>query len=141
MAINVKDISTIQAKFAANAGAAGNAYKAGVASPKRPWAATTAASATAWSDGVQTAIQNGRFTKGVNAAGDSTWQTAASTTGAQRYPSGAQAAAPAYGAGEAPYLQVISGLTLPPRYPRGDTRNNDRVSAVTAALHAKKVSG
>jgi hypothetical protein len=141
MAINTKDINTIAQKFATNAGAAGNSYKQGIANPRRPWAATTAAAATSWSDGVQTAVQNNRFQKGVTAAGDAKWSQNSSTVGAQRYPSGAQNAQAAYNAGETPYLQVIQNLNLPPRYPRGDTRNNDRVAAVTAALHAKKVSG
>jgi hypothetical protein len=141
MAINVKDIGTIQTKFAQRASAAGNDYKNGVMNPRRPWAASASAASQSWADGVQQAVANGRFTKGVAKAGDAKWQANASTTGASRYPSGAQASAPNYGTNFAPYLQTIAGLNLPPRFPRGDPRNNDRVSAVTAALHAKKLSG
>lgn len=141
MPINIKSIDVIQAKFAARAGAAGNDYKNGVLNPRRDWATAASASTQAWQDGVQTAIANGRFTKGIAKAGTAKWQANASSTGAQRYPTGAQAAAPAFGTGFAPYLAVLSNVTLPPRFPRGDPRNNDRVSAVTAALHAKKVSG
>jgi hypothetical protein len=141
MPINVKDITTIQQKFATRAGAAGNDYKTGVMNPRRPWAASTALSKESWAQGVQNAVQNDRFTKGVAKAGDQKWQTKASTNGANRFPAGAQAAAGDYGANFAPYLQTIAALNLPPRFPRGDARNNDRVNAVTAALHAKKISG
>lgn len=139
--INIKPLDAIQKKFAQRAQAAGPAYAEGVANPRRPWAASAKASSDAWSQGVQTAIQNGRFTKGIDRAGDAKWSANAAGVGAQRYPTGAAAAAPAYGNGFSAYLTVLSNLSLPPRFPRGDPRNNDRVSAVTAALHAKKVSG
>lgn len=143
MAINVKDIGTITTKWQQRSGQAGQAYTQGVQNPKRDWATTTAAAAQTWQDGVNTAITNGRFTKGVNKAGTQKWQANASTTGATRYTQGTSTpqAQANYNAGEQTYLQVIAGLNLPPRYPAGDPRNNDRVSAVTTALHNKKVSG
>jgi len=139
MAINIKPLSTIVAKYVANASVAGPAYTAGIASPKQPWAAATAASATTWAAGVQQAITNGSFVDGVNNAGDAKWSQRASTVGAQRYPSGITAGQAAYQTGIQPYLQTLASLTLPPRAPKGDPSNLNRVSAVDTALHNLKL--
>lgn len=139
MPIQIKSGDTIAKKFAARAGAAGADYSAGVAAPRRPWAASTAAAAQTFAQGVQAAVTNGSFVKGVNAAGDAKWSRKASGVGAQRYPQGAQAAAPDYQAGVQPYLDVISNVQLPPRMPKGDPGNLARVTAVTSALRAKKL--
>lgn len=139
MAINIKPIDLIQKKFAARASAAGADYKNGVENPRRSQSAAAIAAKGAWADAVQAAIASGRFEKGLTRSGDAKWQANASSIGAQRFPQGAANAAPAFGANVGPYIQVLSGLTLPPRFPRGDPRNNDRVAAVTAALHQKKM--
>ena len=136
-----KDISTIAAKWSQRANAAGADYTAGVKSTTKDWAGLTAAAASQWEAGVQTAVSNKRFARGVQAAGTQKWQAAASTTGAQRYPQGVSGAQPAYNAGFAPYLAVIAGVTPPPRQPTGNPGNVQRVSAYTDALHAKKLSG
>jgi len=141
MATTVKDISAIASKWSQRANAAGADYTNGVKATTKDWAGLTAASAPAWEAGVQTAVSNKRFAKGVQAAGTSTWQQAASTTGAQRYPQGVSNAGPAYTNGFQPYLQVIAGVTPPPRQPRGNPGNLQRVSAYADALHAKKLSG
>lgn len=139
MAINVKPLATIVSKYVANASVAGPAYTAGINSPKQPWAASTAASANTWAAGVQAAITAGTFVAGVNAAGDATWQTKSTTVGAQRYPSGITAGQGKYQANIQPYIQAISALTLPPRNPKGDPANINRVSAVDTALHNLKL--
>lgn len=140
-AVVTKDISTIAAKWSARAQAAGPDYTAGVKNTQKDWAGLTAAAADNYSAGVSAAVSSGRFAKGVNAAGTAKWQAAASTKGAQRYPSGVAAGAPAYNAGFAPYLAVIQATTLPPRSPAGSPNNIQRVSAITSALRAKKIGG
>lgn len=141
MAIAIKDISVIAAKWATRAQAAGPDYQAGVKSTQKDWAGLTAAAADSFSAGVQQAVADGRFAKGVIAAGSAKWQTAAAGKGAQRYPTGVQGAQPAYSAGFAPYAQVIANLTLPPKSPRGSPNNAQRVAVIMAALHAKRISG
>jgi len=141
MATVTKDISTIAAKWSQRSNTAGADYTNGVKSTTKDWAGLTAAAAPAWEAGVQTAVSNKRFTKGVQAAGTSKWQAAASTTGAQRYPQGVANAGPAYQAGFAPMLAVIASVTPPPRQPAGSPANVQRVSAYADALHAKKLSG
>jgi len=141
MATVTKDISAIAAKWSQRANAAGADYANGVKSTTKDWAGLTAAAAPAWEQGVQTAVSNKRFSRGVSAAGTEKWRTAASSVGAQRYPQGVSAAGPAYNAGFAPMLGVIQSVTAPARSPRGSPNNLQRVSAYSDALHAKKLSG
>lgn len=141
MAIATKDIGTIASKWSARAQSAGPDYAAGVKSTTKDWAGLTAAAADNFAAGVSQAVADGRFSKGVTAAGTPKWQAAAAGKGAQRYPTGVAAGQSAFSTGFAPYLQVIQNTTLPPRSPRGSPNNVQRVSAITSALHNKKVNG
>lgn len=141
MPIQIKSADVIASKYASRGAAAGADYATGVQNPRQDWAGATAASASTYAAGVQAAIGQGSFAKGVNAAGTAKWQRKAAGVGAQRYPSGVTAAKADYQNGVAPYLQVIAGLTLPPRAPKGDPSNIQRVAAIAQALRAKKLAG
>jgi hypothetical protein len=141
MSVVVKDIAAVAAKWSQRANAAGPDYTAGVKNPRGDWGTATAAAAPAWEAGVQQAVANKRFVNGVTKAGTAKWSQGAQAKGAARYPQGVSGAAPAYQNGFAPFLQVISGLTLPPRNPAGSPANLQRVQIVADALHAKKISG
>ena len=141
MATVTKDISQIASKWSQRSNAAGADYAAGVKNTTKDWAGITANAGPAWEAGVQTAVTNKRFSRGVQQAGTDKWRNAASTTGAQRYPQGVSNAGPAYNAGFSPFLAVIASVTPPPRQPRGNPANLQRVSAFADALHNKKVSG
>ena len=136
MAINIKPLATIVSKYVTRASAAGQAYTDGVANPRQDWAQATSAGAQSWGAGVQQAITDGRFTKGVQTAGTAKWQQRASTVGAQRYPGGITAGQQSYSNGIQPYLQLLSTLNLQPRLPKGDPGNLQRVSQVTTAERA-----
>lgn len=137
----VRSAADSAAKWARNAGNAAPSYKAGVTSPKRSWAQATADAADAYTQGVTQAASSGRFAAGVAKAGDGKWQRKAAQVGASRYAGGVQAAQGDYQAGFAPYAQVIQGVTLPPRGPKGAPGNYQRVQAVGDALHQAKVGG
>lgn len=141
MAINIKSPDVIAKKYATRGQAAGPDYQAGVNAPRQDWQAATDASANTWAAGVQQAVGNGSFVKGVNKAGTAKWQRKAAGVGATRYGPGVAAAQGDYQNGVAPYLQVIAGLNLPPRNPKGDPGNIQRVSVIAQALRAKKLSG
>jgi hypothetical protein len=141
MALNVKDAATSAAKFVSRAQAAGPAYTSGVANAGSSWQAATAAADSAYSAGVQTAITSGRFKNSITSNAASKFVTNASGKGSQRYPQGVAAAGPAWQSGVQPFLSALSSLTLPPRMPRGDPGNINRVSAVTAAMRAVKLKG
>lgn len=114
-------------------------YKQGVENPRTDWAKATQGAAAAQAAGVQAAIQEKRFEKGVAKAGTSKWQKNASEKGTQRWGSGVQAAGEDYSTGFQPYAETIKSTTLPARYPKGDPRNLERVKVMAQALHAKKV--
>jgi len=141
VAINVKSPDVAAKKYATRGAAAGADYSAGVQAPKTPWQAATVAAAQTYAAGVQQAISNNAFTRGVSAATDAKWQRKAAGVGAQRYGPGVQAAQGDYAARVAPYLDVIRNLNLDPRQPKGSPANINRVAQIAQALRSKKVSG
>lgn len=134
----VKSMSASSDKWVRRAGQASTDYAKGVQSPRTSWAEATTEAAEAQAAGVQQAISEGRFAKGVQKAGNSKWQRKATTLGAQRFGPGVAAAKADYEGGFAPYAAVIQGVTLPPRGPKGDPRNYERTKAVGEALHNAK---
>ena len=136
-----KDISAISSKWSNRTQAAAPDYTAGVTSTTKDWAANTTASSDSWQQGVSQAAANGRFAKGVTAAGTDKWRAAAKTKGSQRFAQGVAAGTAAYVAGFTPFLAVIQNTQLPPRSPRGSPNNIQRVTTLAAALHSKKISG
>lgn len=141
MAIQIKPVDVIAAKYASRGAAAGQDYSNGVNNPRQDWQTATAASSSTYAAGVQQAISNNSFSKGVAAAGTDKWKRKAATVGAQRYGPGVTAAKQDYANGVGKFLQVIANLTLPPRGPKGDPGNIARVSMVAQALRAAKLAG
>lgn len=136
---DIKSSSSIAEKWARVTPQRTEDYNQGVQNPKTDWARATAAAAASQAAGVQAAIAEKRFEKGVAKAGTSKWQEGASTKGVQRWGTGVQAAGQAYAEGFQPFADTIKSTVLPPRYPKGDPRNLERVKAISGALHAKKV--
>lgn len=136
----VKPITETVEKWKSRAAVAGADYAKGVARPKRSWSQSTQESADAQAAGVQQAISEGRFEKGVAKAGDAKWARKAQTVGASRFPAGVAAATQDYQTGVQPYIAVIEGITLPPRGPKGDPRNYERSSIIGQALHDAKTA-
>lgn len=141
MPIKIKSGAAIADKFASKAAAAGPEYTAGVQSPRRDYAAATTAAKDTYAQGVQAAIANDSFSKGVSAAGTAKWQRKAVSVGAQRFPQGAQAAKGDYQTGVQPFLDTIAAIDLPPRGPKGDPGNINRVAQVANALRQRKLQG
>lgn len=138
-AIRIKDVGSLAKKFVRNAGAAAGDYTEGVKNAGSDWQAGAAAGADNYAAGTQAAIADGRFARGVAAAGSAKYVQRASVLGAQRYPTGVAAAEGDWSKGAQPYLQAIAGMTLPPRRPKGDPGNAARSQAVASALRAMKV--
>jgi hypothetical protein len=137
MPIQIKDAGVLAAKFSNRAAAAQGDYKAGVMNPRRSQVSAAIAAKGVWSQAIQDAITRDAYAKGLNAAGDAKWQTNAANLGPGRYAQGVQNAQQAWQAGVGPYFQVLSGLTLPPRGPKG--QNIGRVEMVDTALRKAKV--
>ena len=113
-------------------------YQNGVKSPQEDWETNTKIAQPSYEQGVQAGIARQAFAKGVDAAGTETWQSKTISVGVPRWGQGVSQAQNSYQEGFSPYRDVIEATTLPPRFPRGDTRNYERVRAIGFALHDKK---
>ena len=111
----------------------------GVQNPAKDWKNETAASESRYEAGVQESIRGKRFGKGVSEAGTAKWQEKTLAKGTQRWGPGVQVAQSDFEEGFEPFRNVIAGLSLPAKFPKGDPRNIQRVAAVAKALHDKKV--
>ncbi len=137
----IRSGSSIGDKWKRRTETAGPEYEAGVRDPKKDWGSATEAAEKNYEAGVQAAIQKKRFGKGVKKAGTAKWQEGAVQKGVPRFGQGVAASGDHYEKGFAPYRDVIERTTLPPRYPKGDPRNFERVKAMGTALHDAKVKG
>jgi len=116
-------------------------YKQGVESPRKDWAEATGAAEESYKSGVTEAAAEGRFGRGVAAAGTAKWKEKAVAKGVPRWGEGVRLAGADFAKGFGPYRDVIESTNLPPRYPKGDPRNIERVAVLAAALRAKKLAG
>lgn len=138
MAIKVKDAAGVARKWVQRAGAATTDYKEGVAAAAGDWETNTAAAEENFAAGVNQAIADKRFGRGVRAAGGAKFAQRASTIGATRFGPGVQASEGAMAQGMGPVLQTIASVNLPPRRPKGDPANYARAQAVGEALRKMK---
>lgn len=136
---SVKPLDRISRKWARQSATAQPEYEAGVRAPRRSWSDAASKAEDSYKQGVQAGINRGAFGKGVRKAGDSKWQDATLAKGANRWSEGINLATGAYEEGFAPFRQALEQLDLPPRGPKGDPKNLQRVQAVTEALHRKKI--
>jgi len=138
-AVAIKSASEIAQKWARVTPMRTEDYSQGVQNPGKDWKNETKSAEARYEQGVQAAIQKKRFGKGVDDAGTTKWQEKTIEKGTQRWGPGVQVAQADMASGFEPYRAVISGLTLPQKYPKGDPRNIQRVASVATALHTKKV--
>lgn len=138
--MEIKQLGAIATKWGKNSALAGDAYRDGVTSPRRSWAASAAASDEARKAGLAEADARNAFVNGVNDAGDAKWKKNSTILGPARFRQGVANATPEFSQGFSKYHGVLSGLTLPPRGPKGSPENINRVSVISEALHSAKVS-
>lgn len=113
-------------------------YQSGIRSPRRDWAEAAEAANDTYVQGVTQAANEGRFGAGVRQAGNQKWQRGAESKGPQRFAEGVQLGGDAYRTGFEPFRQAIEETELPPRFPRGDPRNLERVSSIANALNERR---
>ncbi len=135
----IKPLGVIAEKWKRNGAAAGPAYEQGIKNPRRPWMESTIAADQARKDGLAAADARDATVKGVRAAGDAKWKKKTQAVGASRLVQGINASESEFSTGFAPFREVIAGVTLPPRGPKGSPENLNRVSAITKALHDAKI--
>lgn len=137
---HIKDMGRISSKWKRVASGAQTEFQEGVENPRRSWAQATKEAEPAYEAGIRAAVANKSFGKGVTKAGDTKWQENAVRKGPGRYSEGVALAQDAYEAGFSPYREVIARTPLPPRGPKGDPKNIQRVSALADALHKAKIA-
>jgi len=137
----IRSIEEIKEKWEQVTPARAPQYEIGIRKPLRDWATNAAKQAGAWADGVQAAITDNRFEKGVKAAGQAKWQSGALEKGVKmgRWREGIGIAADEYAKGFGPFRDVIEATTLPPRRAKGDPDNIERVRIMADVLHKKKL--
>lgn len=135
----IKSLDKIREKWKRVSAGAQAEYEAGVADPRRDWAAATFAAEAAYKKGVAAASAAGRFGTGVKKAGTAKWKEMALKKGPHRWAEGIGLAADAYSTGFAPYHTALGALTYPAKGPRGDPGNIARVAIVAKTLHELKL--
>ena len=134
----IKSIQAIQEKWGRVTPQRSEDYALGIKNPKRDWAQSATAAKESHKAAMVAAATNDSYAKGVGKAGTARWQEKAIRKGPGRFSEGVVMAAPDYGTGFAPYADVIKATTIPPRFPRGDIRNLERVKVISQALRKKK---
>ena len=135
----IRPVSEIAEKWARVTPGRASDYQAGIQNPKRDWAEATRAAEDAWIQGVQEAASQRRFGRGVARAGTEKWKRKALELGTSRWGPGVSAARDDYEKGFAPFAEVIARVSLPPRGPKGDPKNIERVRVIAQALHEAKI--
>ena len=130
----IKSLAEISKKFIDVTPQRAAEYEAGVKSPKRDWEQSTVAAEANFEAGIQKAVQNKSFGKGVKAAGNAKYQKGVIEKGVSRWPVGVSLSQQAFADGYGPYRDEIERTKLPPRYPRRDPRNLARVAAIDKPL-------
>lgn len=81
-----------------------------------------------------------RFIGGIKKAGAAKYQKKAETLGVERFPGGVRAAQGDFDVGFSPYRDVIDGLEVPDRKPRGDLSNYKIGEKIGDALFKKRIA-
>ncbi len=134
----IKSIQAIQEKWGRVTPQRSEDYGLGIKNPKRDWAQSAGAAKESHKAAMTAAAANDSYAKGVAKAGTARWQEKAIKKGPTRFSEGVVLAAGDYGTAFSPYADAIKATTLPPRFPRGDIRNLDRVKTISQALRKKK---
>jgi len=138
----IKDLTSAAQKWSRNAGAASTEFAANAQASADKWArgaqgaganfrqAISAGNIQAKCErGIAKAAQLGRFARKLAAVGSG------------RYSEGVGQSQQDWSTGFEPYHGVLQTVSLPPRAPRGDARNYERVKAIGQALNAKRIAG
>jgi len=137
----IRSLDSIAKKWARVTPERADEYKAGVMDPKKKWDEKAIAAKETWKTAITQAAARDAYAKGVQEAGFEKWKTRAVQKGPGRFSEGVQIAEPDYRKTWAKYRDVIERTTLPPRYPKGDPRNLERVKVMMNALRQAKVGG
>ena len=134
----IKSIDRIKEKWTRVTPMRTEDYKLGIQSPRRDWEKSAVASKESHKAAMATAAAQDSFAKGISKAGTGKWQSKALAKGPGRFAEGVMVGGDDYEKGFAPFRDEIEKTVLPPRFPRRDPRNLQRVAVGNLALAKKK---
>lgn len=138
----VKDLTSSAQKWSRNAGAASTEFAANAQGAADKWGTATRASGANFRQAISAGNIQAKFEKGVAKAVQlGRFAKKLAAVGAGRYSEGVGSAQQDWSTGFEPYQSTLQTITLPPRAPRGDARNYERVKAIGQALNAKRIAG
>lgn len=140
MAIETKTIGEAQKKWGEVTPGRASEYVAQTVARAAKWESNTLAAVPVWHQSLQAANIQARMSTALRRAGAAKFGRKVREVGQTRFGSGVTAALADYAERFAPYLQIIQGLNLPSRGPRGDPRNYNRVNAVGDALYRARIA-
>jgi len=119
---------------------AGPDYEAGVKAPKIPWEEAAAAAKEVYRAAITAPGVPDRFVAGIHAAGMKKWQDMALKKGLARFVPGVELGVDYFKAIMTDILSQIEAIVLPPKGPRGDPKNIERVRKIFEVLHAWRLA-
>ena len=140
MAIDTKSLTEAQANWTQVTPTRTEAYAANAIARVGKWLAKTIAAIPNQQMAAVGAGVASRIQRNVSGRGQQRFPAKINTVGKQRFGPGVQAAGSDYSAGFGPYLQIIQGVSLPAKGPRGDPRNYALVQAVGDPLHRARLA-
>ena len=127
-------------KWIGRARVAGPDYAAGIAAPKKPWAASAAGAANSFFSAVSSPEVKSLFVRGIRRAGDERWSRMATEKGVGRFAPGVELSEPYFRSQMTDVITQIEAVVLKPRGPRGSAQNYDLVKQVGDKLHAWRLA-
>ena len=140
MAVKVKPIAEVAAKWAEVTPARSSYYEKGAVGAGADWEKGATGAAAAFASAVSAGNIKQMYAGGVRKAGAAKYDRKVKDVGVGRFGAGVTAAVGDYSSGVDPYLSTIAGLTLTTRAPRGSAVNLQRVAEIATALTKKRLA-
>jgi len=115
-------------------------YEAYTPAAASRWEANATAAAPVYKAAVTAPDIDRRFAGGIKRVKASKFERKVRAVGVARFGPGITAAREDYSSGVSPYLSELAALDIPPRKPRGDPGNLERVRAIFDSLHKKRLA-
>lgn len=136
----MKTASSSSTKWAQRAANAGQAYLTGAQDTTKDQATAAIAAKANWKAGIDAAVANDSFAKGLGRSGKAGWLAGVQQKGSANYATGVgtQLARSKYEANSGKYDTARGAASSITRGPKGSAGNLQRVSAVVTALRTVK---
>jgi hypothetical protein len=140
MAIKIKPVAAIAAKWAEVTPGRSAYYEAGASVAGADWEKNATAAAANYKAAISAGNIGQMFAGGIKRAGSAKYERKVKDVGAARFGQGITAAVTDFQSGFDPFVSTIASLTLPARAPRGSAANIQRVTMVATELNKKRLA-